>query len=165
MPSSIRTRTDARSKGIFVGYRGFQSRSVEPLFPFGFGLSYTQFSYEDLEISNIDGEGKFIVCFTVQNSGDLDGREVAQVYISDEEASLPKAQRELKGFTKVMLKSGERTRVEIKLDRDALAFFDTRQGSWVAEKGKFGVLVGKSSSDVVLRGEVELEHTLRWTGL
>ncbi|KAL0570610.1 hypothetical protein V5O48_011358 [Marasmius crinis-equi] len=153
------------NEGIFVGYRGFQSKSISPLFPFGFGLSYTQFTYSDLNVSKVDSEGVFTVRFKVQNTGNVDGREVAQVYITDEEASLPRAQQELRGFSKVDLKAGESKVVDIDLDRDALGFFDSRKGSWVAEKGKFRVLVGKSSEDIVLRGGLVLEKNLAWNGL
>ncbi|GJE99911.1 glycoside hydrolase family 3 protein [Phanerochaete sordida] len=92
------------NEGIFVGYRGYEVRKLAPLFPFGYGLSYTTFDYSALEVSSVSEDGKFTVSFTVKNTGDVDGREVVQVYIADPESSLPRPVKELKGFVKVGLK-------------------------------------------------------------
>ena len=152
-------------QGIFVGYRSYEARKLEPLLPFGFGLSYTSFEYTDLKSTEISTNGKFEVSFSITNTGKVEGREVAQLYISDQQASVPRAVKELKGFTKVNLKPGETKRVTIALDREALSFYDDREMRWTAENGKFGIAVGASSADIRLEGEVELAKTFSWTGL
>ncbi|KAI0061708.1 glycoside hydrolase family 3 protein [Artomyces pyxidatus] len=153
------------NEGIYVGYRGYDKKSVTPLFPFGFGLSYTTFSYSSLKTSPISPDGNFTVSFSVANAGNVDGREVAQVYIANPGASLPCAVRELKGFAKVALKAGESKKVSVELDREALGYFDERKKTWVAEKGTFNVLVGASSRDIKLTGEARLDNTFTWTAL
>lgn len=152
-------------QGIYVGYRSYDKLSVEPLFPFGFGLSYTTFSYNDLETTSVSPDGTFSVSFTITNTGNFDGSESAQVYISDPASALPRPVKELKGFTKVTLKAGESTKASVALDREALGYFDERRKAWVAEKGVFEVLVGASSRDIRLKSEVELKETFTWTGL
>ncbi|KAI0057569.1 glycoside hydrolase family 3 protein [Artomyces pyxidatus] len=153
------------NEGIYVGYRGYDKKSIAPLFPFGFGLSYTTFAYSSLETSRVSPEGGFTVSFTIANTGNVDGRESAQVYISNPGASLPCAVQELKGFAKVALRAGESKKVSLELDREALSYFDERKKTWVAEKGTFNVLVGASSRDVRLTGEVKLEKMFHWSGL
>ncbi|ETW83697.1 glycoside hydrolase family 3 protein [Heterobasidion irregulare TC 32-1] len=153
------------NEGIYVGYRSYDKLSVEPLFPFGFGLSYTTFSYNDLETTSVSADGTFSVSFTITNTGNFDGSESAQVYISDPASALPRPVKELKGFTKVTLKAGESTKASVVLDREALGYFDERRKAWVAEKGVFEVLVGASSRDIRLKSEVELKETFTWTGL
>jgi beta-glucosidase len=140
-------------------------KDVKPMFPFGYGLSYTTFEYSDISASPISPEGTFSVTFTVRNTGSVDGREAAQVYVKDVQSSLPRPLKELKGFSKVSLKAGESKKVKVELDRDSLGFYDDRNGSWVAEKGAFDVLVGASSMDLPLKTTVELENTLTWNGL
>jgi len=152
-------------QGIYVGYRSYDKRVVEPLFPFGFGLSYTTFSYTSLETTPVSADGHFSVSFSLMNTGNVDGREVAQVYISDPASALPRAIKELKGFVKVFIKPGETKKATVALDREALGYFDERKKVWVAEKGLFEVLVGASSRDIRLKGRVELEETFTWTGL
>ncbi|KAI0048714.1 glycoside hydrolase family 3 protein [Auriscalpium vulgare] len=153
------------NEGIYVGYRSYDKKSVEPLFPFGHGLSYTTFTYSDLSTTPISADGTFSVSFTVTNSGNVSGREVAQVYIADPASALPRPVKELKGFTKVALAAGESKTVTLALDREALGFFDERRKAWVAEAGKFDVLVGASSRDVRLTGTTELKETFSWVGL
>ncbi|KDQ29545.1 glycoside hydrolase family 3 protein [Pleurotus ostreatus PC15] len=155
------------NEGIFVGYRGFEIRKLEPLFAFGHGLSYTTFEYSGLQTSAIPAgnDPKFAVTFTIKNTGSVSGREVAQVYIADPQSSLPRPLKELKGFNKVALEAGESKVVSVELDREALSFYDDRRAAWVAEAGKFDVFVGASSTDIKLRGEVELEKSFTWKGL
>ncbi|EIN10508.1 glycoside hydrolase family 3 protein [Punctularia strigosozonata HHB-11173 SS5] len=153
------------NEGIFVAYRGLEIKDIAPMFPFGYGLSYTTFEYSDLSTTAISSEGAFSVSFTVKNTGAVDGREAAQVYIRDVESSLPRPVKELKGFAKVALKPGESKKVKIDLDRDSLSFYDDRKKSWVAEAGVFEVLVGASSSDIRLKATAELKNTLTWSGL
>ncbi|PFH51318.1 glycoside hydrolase family 3 protein [Amanita thiersii Skay4041] len=153
------------NEGVFVGYRNYEIRNLEPLFPFGHGLSYTRFEYSNLEISDVTPEGNFTVKFSIKNIGTVDGREVVQIYVTDEMASLPRPAKELKGYKKVALKSGESKVVLVPLDREAFGFFDDRNMHWIAEKGDFFILVAASSADVKLKGMVHLEKTFTWTGL
>lgn len=153
------------NEGIFVGYRGYEIKKTEPLFPFGFGLSYSKFDYSDLSCSEISSDGNFSVNFKITNSSDIDGREVAQIYIRDVESSLPRPAKELKGFVKEMLKAGETKVITVSLDRDALGYYDDRKSSWIAEKGEFVVLVGPSSDDVRTKRSVELKSSFSWVGV
>ncbi len=145
-------------EGIFVGYRGFDRKKVEPLFPFGHGLSYTTFEYAGLTVSpaNVKADGKVDVGVQVRNTGSRAGAEVVQVYVHDVESSLPRPEKELKAFGRVMLQPGESRALTFTLDRSALQFFDPAKGDWVAEKGAFDVLVGSSSRDIRQKGAFSL---------
>ncbi|KAJ7752775.1 glycoside hydrolase family 3 protein [Mycena maculata] len=153
------------NEGIFVGYRSYEIRKLQALFPFGFGLSYSTFEYSDLETSAVSPDGTFSVTFSIKNTSKVVGREVAQVYISDPQSSLPRPVKELKGFVKVELQGGETKSVKIDLNREALGFYNDRQMGWVAEKGKFEVSVAASSEDIRLKNEIEFGSTITWTGL
>ncbi|KAJ3574795.1 hypothetical protein NP233_g1525 [Leucocoprinus birnbaumii] len=153
------------NEGIFVGYRSYEIRNLAPLFPFGHGISYTTFDYSDLKTSSVSEDGNFSVTLTVTNTGNTAGREIVQVYISDDQSSLPRPVKELKAFTKVALASGESKTVILQLDREAFGFYDDRAGHWIAEKGVFTVHVAASSSDLRLKGSVELSKTFTWNGL
>jgi beta-glucosidase len=144
-------------EGIFVGYRYYEAKQVEPLFPFGHGLSYTQFEYRDLEIKVGDSDkGREIqVSLQVENIGKRFGHEVVQCYLRDIHASLARPIKELKAFAKVALEPGEVQQVNFSLDQQALAFYDDAQKSWVTEPGIFEVLLGNSSADIRLRGQFE----------
>jgi beta-glucosidase len=145
-------------EGIFVGYRGFDRKKVEPLFPFGHGLSYTTFEYSGLTLSpaNVKADGKVQVGVQVRNTGTRPGAEVVQVYVRDVESSLPRPEKELKAFGRVALQPGESRTLTFGLDQPALQFFDPGKGDWVAEKGTFEVLVGASSRDIRLKGTFSL---------
>ncbi len=147
-------------EGIFVGYRYYDMKEVEPLFPFGYGLSYTTFEYRQLEIrANDTGEGgKIQVSLRVGNTGDRSGQEVVQLYLRDIVSSLVRPVKELKAFAKVALEPGEEAQVVFDLDEEALEYYDDAQERWVAEPGVFEVLVGSSAKDIRLRGKFE------WTG-
>lgn len=140
------------SEGIFVGYRFFERNGSKVLFPFGHGLSYTQFSYEDLELSSdlLSGQDTLIVSYTVSNTGSREGAEVSQLYISDPESSVERPVKELKGFSKVYLKPGERKQQKLKISYRDLAFWDEEGDSWKVEPGEFRVLIGASASDIRL---------------
>ncbi|KAI0084918.1 hypothetical protein BDY19DRAFT_1050972 [Irpex rosettiformis] len=153
------------NEGIFVGYRGYDIKNVKPLFPFGYGLSYTSFEYSSLKLYPITRKGDFKAEFTIKNVGSVEGREVAQVYVSDLKSSLPRPKKELHGFIKVSLRPDESKRVSVALDKYALSFFDEKKGKWVAEAGVFKVAVGGSSDDLPLEGTVELEQGFTWLGL
>lgn len=142
------------NEGILVGYRYFDTKKVEPLFPFGHGLSYTTFTFDQLTVSKT--ENGAVVKFTVKNTGSVAGAEVAQVYVKDDESSVERPDKELKGFSKVFLQPGESKEVEIKLSPDAFQFYDETKKQWVLEPGKFTIYVGNSSRDIKQTGEVTL---------
>jgi beta-glucosidase len=147
------------SEGIFLGYRHFDKTGIEPMFPFGFGLSYTTFEYKNLTLSSNEmrkGE-KLKVRFDITNSGQREGTESAQLYIRDVECSEPRPVKELKGFVKVLLKPGETKKVEMGIDEDALSFFSQKKNEWIAEPGEFEVLIGSSSRDIRLKESFVLE--------
>ena len=146
------------SEGLLVGYRWFDAKKIEPLFPFGYGLSYTRFEYSGLKlVAGKDEKGPtLLVEFEVANTGPRDGAEVAQVYVHDVESSLPRPLKELKGFRKVFLKAGEKQTVSIPLARSAFAFYDPAKRGWVSEKGDFRITVGGSARDVRLEGNFRL---------
>ncbi|MBU0609659.1 MAG: glycoside hydrolase family 3 C-terminal domain-containing protein, partial [Armatimonadetes bacterium] len=151
------------AEGIFVGYRHFDAKGIEPLFPFGHGLSYTTFAYDDLKITptTLTPKGKVTVSLTVRNTGKRAGEEVVQLYIHDPKPRLPKAPRELKRFARVSLQPGERKPVVFTLDAAALAYCDAPGKQWRADAGAYWAEVGASSRDLRLRGEFTLGKT--WT--
>ncbi|KAI5827683.1 glycoside hydrolase family 3 protein [Schizophyllum commune Tattone D] len=153
------------NEGIYVGYRGFEKRDLAPLFPFGYGITYSSFEYSDLSLSPLSDTGDLTVTFKIKNTSSNAGREVAQVYVTDPESTAPRPAKELKGFTKVALQPGETKAATVVLDKDAFSYYGERKASWVAEKGKFGIWVGASSADIKLKGEAELKKTFTWTGL
>ncbi|MBT8102493.1 MAG: glycoside hydrolase family 3 C-terminal domain-containing protein [Gammaproteobacteria bacterium] len=142
-------------EGVFVGYRGFESKSVEPLFPFGHGLSYTDFEYGKLSISpDKTDDGNVTVSFELTNTGSRAGAEVAQLYVADSHSDLPRPPKELKGFAKVALEPRETKRVTVKLDRRSFAYYDVGARDWRVTPGTFEILIGRSSKDIVLKGNV-----------
>ncbi|MDQ3819208.1 MAG: glycoside hydrolase family 3 C-terminal domain-containing protein, partial [Acidobacteriota bacterium] len=152
-------------EGVFVGYRGYEKNGVKPLFPFGFGLSYTTFKYSNLSIKPVargpsnetSAAGPlYEVSFDVQNTGKSEGADVAQVYVGDTHARLPRPAKELKGFTKVNLRPGEKRRVSVALDARSLSYYDPEANGWRADAGAFDVLVGRSSDQIELRGRLTL---------
>jgi beta-glucosidase len=145
-------------EGIFVGYRGFDRGKVEPLFPFGYGLSYTTFEYSGLTVSTpkLKAGGQVDIGVQVRNAGTRAGAEVVQLYLHDVESSLPRPEKELKGFARVMLQPGETRTQTFTLDPSTMAFFDPGKGAWVAEAGAFEVLIGASSRDIRLKGGFSL---------
>lgn len=145
-------------EGVFVGYRWYEHLGVEPLFPFGHGLSYSAFDYSGLELSRerLAAGDTLELTFSLENRGPVDGAEVAQVYVKDVLASLPRPPKELKGFSKQTLGAGERREVRITLDARAFSYWDEDRKRWMTEPGAFEVLVGASSADIRLRKSVEL---------
>ena len=139
---------------IYVGYRYFDTYKVAPQFAFGHGLSYTTFKYDNLSVT--PGIKSATVKVRVTNSGSVAGAEVVQVYVKDEQAAVKRPEKELKGFQKVFLKPGEAKTVTLKLDADAFQYYDESKKQWVLEPGKFDVLVGSSSRDIRLTGNVTL---------
>ncbi len=142
---------------IFVGYRYFDTNHVEPLFPFGHGLSYTTFVYENLQIhkKTMSKDEKLLVTCDIKNTGIYPGAEVIQLYIQDVESSVERPFQELKGFLKIKLNPGEKKSVNFEITTQDLSFFDENNHCWTAEKGIFKILIGSSSRDIRLRGEIE----------
>jgi beta-glucosidase len=148
------------SEGIFIGYRGYDQSGIAPLFPFGFGLSYTTFSFSNLKISpaGYDGTQPVTVSFTVANTGSVPGAEVAQLYVGEQNAPVPRPIRELKGFQKVVLNPGQSKTVTLQLDQRSFAYWNTTLEQWDAHKDSYNVWVGSSSqlSDLTLQGQVSV---------
>jgi beta-glucosidase len=145
------------SEGVFLGYRHFDQGSVKPLFPFGYGLSYTTFQYENLQVApSNDGDGLAVVTFRIKNTGSREGAEIAQLYVGDKHSKIERPVKELKGFAKVDLKPGESRTVKLTLDRRAFSYFDPKLHRWTSEPGDFSILVGSSSEKI----ELETKFTL-----
>ena len=149
-------------EGIFVGYRFYEKRMIEPMFPFGHGLSYSTFEYTNLRLSSdqIAAGDRVTVSVDVTNSGSAAGQEVVQLYLRDVESRLVRPQQELKAFAKVMLNAGETKTVELTLDEASFSYYDPGQNGWVVESGVFQVRIGRSSADIVLTAELELNNPL-----
>jgi beta-glucosidase len=145
-------------EGIFVGYRYYDAKDVEPLFPFGHGLSYTTFAYRSLTLDAAEyAPGDEIqVSVELQNTGARAGKEVVQLYVRDVESSLVRPEKELKGFAKIALEPGETGKITFTLDREPLSFYDPGRAQWIAESGEFEVLAGSSSRDVRLTARFRL---------
>ena len=143
-------------EGIFVGYRYYDHKQIEPLFPFGHGLSYTTFEYSDIKLSSnaINADDELTVSVKVTNTGKVEGKEVVQLYVTDKESSLIRPVKELKGFEKVSIKPGESKNVMFKLDKRAFAFYSEAAHDWLVEEGDFIISVGSSSRDIRLTDEV-----------
>ena len=145
------------NEGLFVGYRWTDKENLKPLFAFGHGLSYTTFEYgkPTIDKKEMTADGTVTVSVPVKNTGDREGKEVVQLYISDKKSSLPRPVKELKGFEKVTLAPGEEKVVSFTINSEALSYFDDKKHEWVAEPGKFEALVGASSADI--KGKVAFE--------
>ncbi|BAJ02913.1 beta-glucosidase [Shewanella violacea DSS12] len=137
-------------EGVFIGYRWFEQQKIKPLFPFGHGLSYTQFKYSDITLSTSALSDDEIIRVTVKvtNIGKREGSEVVQLYLHDVDASVPRPIKELKGFNKLALKAGESGLVSMTLNRRDLSFWDVNTHDWLAEPGEFEVLLGSSVEDI-----------------
>lgn len=148
------------TEGVFLGYRHFDKSDVKPMFPFGFGLSYTSFSYSNLEVTPANGglNTPISVSFVVKNAGTAAGAEIAELYVGDSHAGVPRPVKELKGFAKVMLDPGESKRVTLNLDRRAFSYYDVTTKAWLAAPGSFDILVGASAEDIRLHGTFLLKN-------
>jgi beta-glucosidase len=147
-------------EGIFVGYRHFDKHNIEPLFPFGYGLSYTTFEYSDLQISPIKvmQDDTVTVEVDIKNTGEVSGDEIVQLYIRDVEASVERESKSLRGFVRVSLDPGEKNTVTFKVKKTDLSFYGVKEKKWIAEPGGFEVLVGSSSRDIRLIGKFILDN-------
>lgn len=149
-------------ESVFVGYRYYDSAEKEVRFPFGYGLSYTSFEYSDIKLSadNIKDTDTVTVSFKIKNTGNVDGAEVAQIYVLDNESTVFRPKKELKGFKKVFLKSGEETEVSLTLGKRAFAYYNVNIHDWHVETGAFTVCVGSSSRDIKLSAVLNVESTV-----
>ncbi len=145
-------------EGIFTGYRWYEKKNIEPLYPFGHGLSYTTFEYSDLRVSKekFNESDVLEVSFTLKNAGRKKGSEIAQLYVQDVECSVPRPVKELKKFEKVVLDAGQSKTVLLILDNKDFSFWNPETKGWFVERGKFILYIGSSSRDIRLKKEIEL---------
>ncbi len=150
-------------EGIFVGYRYYDKKQMEPLFPFGHGLSYTTFEYSNMWVSRreMNDDETVEVRVRVKNTGNVKGKEIVQLYVRDCESTVNRPEKELKGFEKIELEPGEEKIVSFILDKRAFAYYNTELKDWQVESGEFEILVGKSSRDIVLREKVIVNSTVQ----
>jgi beta-glucosidase len=150
-------------EGIFVGYRYYDKKEIEPLFPFGHGLSYTTFEYSNLRLNkeSITPNEILEVKVDVTNSGKVPGKEIVQLYVRDVQSTFARPEKELKAFDKVELQPGETRTVTFKLDREAFWYFDVVKNAWSTEMGEFEILIGASSRDIRLKDSVMLNPEAR----
>ncbi len=148
-------------EGLFVGYRYYDAKGIEPLFPFGYGLSYTCFEYTDLTVDHkqIRDDEVLTVRVKVKNTGRVVGKEVVQVYVKDDETSVIRPEKELKAFAKVELKPGEEKSLTFTLNKRAFAYYDVNRKDWHVEMGDFTIAIAKSSQDIVLTEKVRVLST------
>jgi beta-glucosidase len=146
-------------EGIFVGYRGYERNHTVPLFPFGYGLSYTTFRFANLKLKEGTGTTLATVDFDVTNTGSRKGSDVAQVYVTDPHAPVPRPMHELKGFERVELNPGQTTHVSVMLDPRAFAYYDVNAKHWTIDAGKFRIAVGDSIASLPLSGELNLNRS------
>jgi len=151
----------AYKEGVFAGYRGYEQSSAKPLFPFGFGLSYTTFAYQNLAVHLLAGSSggsplRFEVSFDVTNTGRREGAGVAEVYVGESHPAVPRPRKELKGFARVNLRPGATQRVKVVLDNRAFAWFDTAAHVWRVDPGEFAIFVGRSVDDAPLTAKIPL---------
>lgn len=152
------TRRVVYKEGVFIGYRGYEHNHVKPLFPFGYGLSYTTFKFANLAVSpeSAGANPQVAVTFDVTNTGSRKGAEVAQVYVSPDHAKVERPERELKGFERILLEPGETKHIAVALDARAFAYWSAESKKWTIDPGKFTVHVGDSVDDTPLSGSIEL---------
>lgn len=149
-------------EGLFVGYRYYDAKRITPLFPFGYGLSYTTFAYSDLSVSthSLKDTDTLQVSVKVTNTGAMQGKEVVQLYVKDVLSNVVRPEKELKGFAKVDLQPGETKQVSFTLDSRAFAYYNVKLKDWHVETGEFEILVGTSSQELVLAERVVVESTV-----
>ncbi|MGG0730595.1 glycoside hydrolase family 3 C-terminal domain-containing protein [Bacillus paramycoides] len=148
-------------EGVFVGYRYYDMKNIEPLFPFGFGLSYTNFEYSNISIDKkeIKDTDTVSVRVNVKNTGSTVGKEIVQLYIKDVESTMIRPEKELKGFEKVALQPGEEKTVSFTLNKRSFAYYNVELKDWHVKTGEFEILVGKSSKEIVLHDSLYVQST------
>lgn len=150
-------------EGIFVGYRYYDFKKAAVLFPFGYGLSYTDFEFSNLRLSanTITDQDLLTATVTVKNTGDRAGKAVIQLYVGDKESSVFRPVRELKGFEKISLQPGEAKDVSFTLDKRAFAYWNTELHDWTVEPGDFTIEIGRSSRDIALDASVTVNSAVK----
>jgi beta-glucosidase len=145
-------------EGVFIGYRWYETKKILPLYPFGFGLSYTKFAFGDLKLSSakIDKGENLTVEITVKNTGRVAGAEIAQLYVHDKKSSVERPVKELKGFRKIFLNPGESKTVQITLTPKDFSFWDINKNDWNAEPGEYTIMVGSASNNINKTAKVVL---------
>ena len=153
-------------EGVFVGYRGYERSGVQPLFPFGYGLSYTTFRYRNLSVRPAGGGSagagprgpglRYELSFDVTNTGNRDGADVAEIYVGESHPRVPRPAKELKGFARVSLHAGATQRVKIQLDSRVFSYYDTNAQEWRVEPGDFTIFVGRSVEQTELKTTITL---------
>ncbi|MCM3174862.1 glycoside hydrolase family 3 C-terminal domain-containing protein [Paenibacillus sp. MER 99-2] len=153
-------RVDYR-EGIFVGYRYYDTKQIDPLFPFGYGLSYTTFEYADLTVNRTEltDQDEVQVSVRVTNTGDRAGKEIIQLYIRDVESTVIRPAKELKAFAKIQLEPGQSEVIGFTLDKRSFAYYNVDMKDWHVETGEFEIQVGSSSRDIHLQTRVTVEST------
>ena len=146
-------RNSEYREGLYVGYRYYDTAKVRVLYPFGFGLSYTEFKYSDLTVDQDGAE------FTLTNTGDMDGAEAAQLYVGMKDARVFRPEKELKGFQKVFLRAGESRKVRIPFDDKTFRYWNVRTNCWEVEGGTYTIMIGASCLDIRLSTEADVEGT------
>jgi len=154
--------TSEHRESVYIGYRYYDSAKKDVTFPFGYGLSYTDFEYSDIKLSadKIKDTDTLTVSFKLKNAGAVDGAEVVQLYVSDKESTIFRPEKELRAFKKVFLKAGEEKEVSLELSKRAFAFFNVNINDWCVETGEFDILVAASSRDIRLSATVTVESTV-----
>ena len=143
-------------ESIYVGYRYYDKTNTKVLFPFGYGLSYTEFDYSNLNIE--EAEEEFIVSFKIKNVGKYKGKEISEIYIEPINSKIFRAKKELKGFEKTELDVGKEKTVQVIIPKDEFAFYDVESKKWKTQNGKYNILVGKSVLDIVLSKEISISN-------
>lgn len=141
-------------EGIFVGYRYFDRYGGNVRFPFGFGLTYANFEYSNLQIK--DKDDKIEVSYTIKNNSSVDAKEISQVYVKDVFSFVLRPEKELKGFSKDFIKGGKEKAIKIEIDKNNLGYYSTAQDKWITDSGEYEIYVGKSSSDILLSGKFKI---------
>src|SRR5690625_3448281 len=149
-------------EGIFVGYRYYDKKQLAPLFPFGYGLSYTSFAYSNLEIDKLEAKETEIVTVkvTINKTGIIRRAEIVQLYVKDVESIVNRPEKELKGFQKVFLNPNEEKTVTFSLNKKSFAYYNTDINDWHVESGEFNILIGESSQSILLSESIYLESTI-----
>ncbi|MBO4319644.1 MAG: glycoside hydrolase family 3 C-terminal domain-containing protein, partial [Treponema sp.] len=150
------------SEGIFVGYRWYDTRKMNVLFPFGYGLSYTTFEYSGLTLdkNEMSDSDTVTVSLTVKNTGKVDGKEIVQLYVSDKTKATTRPLKELKGFEKVFIPAGATTKVSFTIDKRSLAWFYVELNDWYAATGEYEILVGPSSAELTCRATLNFKTSV-----
>jgi beta-glucosidase len=156
-----RNRVANYGEGIFIGYRYYDARKLAPLFPFGFGLSYTTFAYSNLRVmpTLINDTQSVQIQITVKNSGPVAGKEIVQLYLREQEPRVVRPEKELKAFAKVALQPGEEKTLSFELGERDFSYYDVMRKEWVVNSGKFEILVGASSQELRLRQTIQVHKT------